>query len=203
LKVSMRTFAFLAIILIFNLGFSLANASTTKSFSVRVGNQATVVINLQSGQAVAGSFNITGAGTDDIVSFWVRNPMGETILDSGAVANGENFTFAADINGEYVLNFENNAAYNKHIDLVYDVTSSSIIQGWGVDPIVFIVLAIVMGVVVVAVIGVAIYRSSQARRTNTQLSNQPAAPICPYCGQSLRWVPENQKWYCEREKKYL
>jgi len=166
LKKSVRTIflmIFLGTILIFSLGLMPANASTTTTFSLRSGKQSTITINLQDKQTVAGSFNISGSG--HAIDFWVRDPKGNIILDSGTVTNGENFSlFTGNVNGEYVLNFQNNGASSIGINLEYNVSSPPI---FGVDPLVFIVLAISIGIILV-IVGFAFYRRSRARRTNTQ-----------------------------------
>lgn len=169
---SILTVTLLASMIIFASMFSLTNASTVEHVSVRSGEQETITINLQAKQTVTGSFNVSGSGRDDVIDFWVRDPNGVIILDSGTVADGENFTFTADNNGEYILNFENNVEYNKHIDLEYDVSSPSIIdviptQILGVDPIVFSVLVIAIGAVL-AILAFAFYRRSHARRGTIQ-----------------------------------
>ena len=93
--------------------FSLVNASTVESIYVRDdGEIETITINLQAKQKVIGAFNISGS-REDIVDFWVRDPAGAIILDSGTVVDGANFTFTANSDGEYTLNFQNNGDYTK------------------------------------------------------------------------------------------
>jgi hypothetical protein len=31
----------------------------------------------------------------------------------------------------------------------------------------------------------------------------PATPICPTCGGPLRYIQQYQRWYCDREQKYV
>lgn len=31
----------------------------------------------------------------------------------------------------------------------------------------------------------------------------PATPICPTCGSPLRYIQQYQRWYCDREQKYV
>lgn len=161
--------------MIFALGLSLTNASTVKIVSIRAGEQETVFISLQAKQTVTGSFNVTGSG-QDIIDFWVRNPKGEIILNSGTVADRGNFAFTADSDGEYALNFKNNIDYRKSVNLEYEVNSPSIIdvispQNMGVDPLVFAGLIIAVGAVL-AIMGFAFYRRSHAKKVN----NQPPPP---------------------------
>lgn len=152
---------FFALTIVFASMFSLVNASTIEHVLVRSGQQETLTINLQPKQTVTGSFNISGVGRDDMVDFWVRDPNGAIILNSGTVADGENFTFTASSDGEYVLNFQNNVEYNKNVDLEYSVSSPPIL---GFDPVVFSVIVIAIGIVL-AIVGFAVYRNHAKRRT--------------------------------------
>ena len=151
---------FLTSMMIFASTLSLVNASTVEHIFVRSGQQETLTINLQAKQTVTGSFNVSGAGRDDMVDFWVRDPNGAIILNSGTVSNGADFTFTASSDGEYVLNFQNNVEYNKSIDLKYSVSSPPIL---GFDPIVFSGIAIAVGVVL-AIVGFTVYKNRARRR---------------------------------------
>ncbi len=31
----------------------------------------------------------------------------------------------------------------------------------------------------------------------------PATPICPTCGSQLRYIQQYQRWYCDKEQKYV
>jgi hypothetical protein len=148
--------------------FSLVNASTVEHIRVRIGEQMTLTINLQARQTVTGSFNISGSGRDDMVDFWVRDPLGVITLNSGTVSNGENFTFTANSDGEYVLNFQNNVEYNKNVDLEYSVSSPPIL---GFDPLVFGGIVIVIGAVLV-IVGFGVYRN-HTKRSTTQIPPPP------------------------------
>ena len=86
----------------------------------------------------------------------------------------------------------------------------------------FLLIAIVaiIAVVVVVVVLIFVMRSKNRSKTPSQPYQQPmyqqapvqpAPPIpptlqsnmCPTCGQPLRWIAEYQRWYCDREQKYV
>lgn len=146
--------------------FSLVNASTVESIYVRDdGEIGTITINLQANQKAIGTFNITGA-REDIVDFWVRDPEGVIILDSGTIVNGANFTFAANSDGEYTLNFQNNGDYTKYISLKYDIESGFLPNS--TDVLIWLVLGAVM--IVLVLVGIGIYVLFRRNR------NKPNAP---------------------------
>lgn len=155
---------FFTLAMVFAQMFSLVNASTLEHVSVRSGQQGTLTINLQAMQTVTGSFNVSG-GTPRMIDFWVRDPDGVIILNSGTVSNSESFSFTASSNGEYILNFQNNVQSTKTIYLEYSVSPPPILE---FDPLVSSDIVIAMGVVL-AIVGFAFYRKSHARRTNARL----------------------------------
>lgn len=159
---------FFLLAIVFASMFSLVNASTVEHIHVRSGEQMTLTINLQARQTVTGSFNVSGTGRDDMVDFWVRDPHGAIILNSGTVTNGENFTLTASSDGEYVLNFQNNVVNNKNVDLEYSVSSPPIL---GFDPIVFSGMVIAI-VVILAIVGFAVHRN-YAKRSIFQIPPPP------------------------------
>jgi hypothetical protein len=130
-----------------------------------------MTIDLQDGQRVSGSFNITGSGHQ--VKFWIRDPTGAIILDSGTVISPVNFEFTASKGGTYVLNFDNSEwSYAKHVYLGYDVSAPPVL---GLDPMVFIGVIVVIGIVL-AILAFAFYRRSHTRREATQSPPPPPAP---------------------------
>ena len=101
----------------------LANASTLETIFVPDdGEIETLTIHLQANQKLNGAFNVTGR-IPRVIDFWVRDPNGAVILESGTVAEGENFTFTANNSGGYVLNFQNFDDYSKTISLEYNIES--------------------------------------------------------------------------------
>ena len=91
--------------------------------SINRGKLETMSVYLQTQQKFRGSFNVSG-GREHIIDFWVRDPNGAIILNSGTVAEQINFEFTASRNGEYILNFENNDnSYSKFISLEFEIES--------------------------------------------------------------------------------
>ncbi len=126
-----KTIGLLLIVLVLTLTpmFSLVNASTIGNLLIKSGQQETLTITLQPMQTVTGNFNVTGLGSalaPNTIDFWVRDPKGAIILNSGTVLDGENFTFTASSEGEYILNFQNNAGYRMYIVYEYSTRSTSI-----------------------------------------------------------------------------
>lgn len=149
----------------------LANATDYWDTYIPAGGARAVTIDLQGGQKVSGSFNITGPGHQ--VKFWIRDPTGAIILDSGTVISPMNFEFTASTGGTYVLNFDNSEWSNyKHVYLGYDVSTPPVL---GLDPMVLIGVALVIGIVL-AILGFAFYRRSHTRREATQSPPPPPAP---------------------------
>ena len=149
----------------------LANATDYWDDYIPTGEARSMMIDLQGGQKVSGSFNITGPGHQ--VKFWIRDPTGAIILDSGTVISPMNFEFTASKGGTYVLNFDNSEWSNyKHVYLGYDVSAPPVL---GLDPIVFMGVVLVVGIVL-AILAFAFYRRSHIRRRATQSPPPPPAP---------------------------
>jgi hypothetical protein len=150
---------------------SSANGTDYWDTGIPAGGTRTMTVDLQGGQTVSGLFNITGSGHQ--VKFWVRDPTGAIILDSGTVISPVNFEFTAGKGGTYVLNFDNSEwGYQKHVFLGYDVSAQPIL---GLDPIVFIGLVLAVGIVL-AILAFAFYRRSHTQREATQSPPPPPTP---------------------------
>lgn len=158
-------------ILVLAVTVSLANATDYWDTYIPAGGTRAMTIDFQGGQKVSGSFNITGPGHQ--VKFWIRDPTGAIILDSGTVISPMNFEFTASKGGTYVLNFDNSEWNNyKHVYLSYDVSATPVL---GLDPIFFMGVVLVVGIVL-AILAFAFYRRSHTRREATQLPPPPPAP---------------------------
>jgi hypothetical protein len=159
----------ISIVLIFAPMFSLVNASTVGNLLIESGQQETLTINLQAKQIVTGSFNVTGLGSalaPNAIDFWVIDPNGAMILNSGTVLDGENFTFTASSEGEYILNFQNNAGYRMYVVYEYSEGSTPIPE---FDPLVFSGWVIII-VAVSAIIGFVVYGTYAKRRATVKTS---------------------------------
>ena len=43
----------------------------------------------------------------------------------------------------------------------------------------------------------------QQKPVETVVQKQSNKPVCPTCGKPLRWIPEYERWYCNKDKKYV
>ena len=45
--------------------------------------------------------------------------------------------------------------------------------------------------------------AAQPMMQTAQPTQQTQTPMCPTCGQPLTYVPQYQRWYCYKDKKYV
>ena len=92
---------------------------------VPAGGIRSVIINLTVGEKFVGSFTVSGGIGNDI-KFWISNPLGKGITLLQDVTGGKSFSFTAEQDGEYTLNFDNSFAEtsSKKITLTYETKSS-------------------------------------------------------------------------------
>jgi sporulation protein YlmC with PRC-barrel domain len=43
----------------------------------------------------------------------------------------------------------------------------------------------------------------QQKPVQTEVQKQSDKPVCPTCGKPLKWIPQYQRWYCNKDKKYV
>jgi hypothetical protein len=100
------------------------NAATAQNCNAPAGSQCTLTFNLNNGDKVSGSVQITGGGAND-VNFFVTNPSGAQIYNAGRVNSGTSFSFTADASGAYILHFDNGFSLlsAKQVTVSYDVNS--------------------------------------------------------------------------------
>ena len=160
------------LILLLAVMFSLASAANVESTYVAPEGQSSISGNFHSGEKVSGSFNVTGGTNKNWgIDFWVRDPTGTIVLNSGRVVHGENFTFTADHDGEYTFNFGNSfASVGKRVWLMYDVSPPPII---GLDPTIFLA-AVLVAATVLASLAFIFYRRSHIRKKAKE--NLPPPP---------------------------
>ena len=144
---------------------TLTNAANVETINVNPMGMTSFTINLDVGQNFSGSMSILGGSNNDI-NFYVRNPVGNTIIDLGRVSQGDTFEFTAEMNGAYILYFENNLSTfsSKTVTLTYDLSLPLI---FGVDPLILIFLVFIL----LIIIGVAVYfyRLGRTQKKNTRL----------------------------------
>ena len=89
-----------------------------QSFTVAPNEAKAVPISVNSGDRLTGSFAIEGGRGND-VNFYVKDALGNLILDGGRVSNNWQFDFVCASSGSYQLNFDNGFSIisNKAINL--------------------------------------------------------------------------------------
>lgn len=159
----------LLLITLLTLTLSMVHASTFEHITVRSEEQESLTVILQANQMVEGNFNISGAEGHNI-NFWVRNPSGSIILDSGTVVDEGSFSFTADTSGGYVLNFENTHwRYNRGIDIEYDVSSLGSTSVLKVDLLAVICIVLLISLIVL-IIAFAIFYQRTKRKAEPSYS---------------------------------
>ena len=161
MKKSANLTSFIVLILVLTATICLVYGSTIETFMVgRNGDVETWSIQLQTEQTAKGAFNVSGGSRTEMY-FWIRDPAGAVIIDSGRVVDQANFEFTAVNEGEYILNFENKGIYSRTISLEYEVFTPSVLaipsKILGVDSIVFVSIIVIIGIAFV-VIAVAVYK---------------------------------------------
>jgi sporulation protein YlmC with PRC-barrel domain len=46
-------------------------------------------------------------------------------------------------------------------------------------------------------------RSEQKISQMEPQAKQSGKPLCPTCGKPLKWIPQYNRWYCNKDKKYV
>jgi len=157
------------IILLSVVAFSV-KASSVETVQVGALSEEMVTFNLNTGQKFTGSLSISGGGND--IDFWVTDPQGTKILDSGRVTQGKTFEFTAQASGAYTLHFGNTFSWftGKTVYLTYDVglpTVSGIDVGF---------LLTIIGVILILLLVIVALAISVHRRGRTAKTNQPPPP---------------------------
>ena len=152
---------------------SIVYATQTESTTVNAGEQKILTFNLSEGDKFSGSLSISGGSGND-VNFWVTDPNGNTIINSGRVSQGRTFDFTAEKNGAYALHFDNSFSIfsSKFVSLSYDV-EREIIPSLTTDSLIWIILVVVI-IGVLALIGLGIYVA--IRRNRNKPPNPPPPP---------------------------
>jgi hypothetical protein len=157
------------IILLSVVAFSV-KASSVETVQVGALSEEMVTFNLSGGQKFTGSLSISGGGND--IDFWVTDPQGTRILDSGRVTQGKTFEFTAQASGAYTLHFGNTFSWftGKTVYLTYDVGLPTVS---GIDVGLLLTIIGVVLILLLVIVGLAI---SVHRRGKTAKTNQPPPP---------------------------
>ena len=46
-------------------------------------------------------------------------------------------------------------------------------------------------------------QQQEQKPVQTEVPKQESKPLCPTCGKPLRWIPQYNRWYCNKDKKYV
>lgn len=158
-KKPVLAFALIAVLCIV-LMVSVAYATETVSKTIEAGYTGSLIFNLDDGDKFSGSLSISGGSGNDI-NFWVTDPSGNTIVNSGRVSQGTSFEFTAQRNGAYTLHLDNGFSVfsSKIVSLSYDV-ESPILPNPSNSLVWVVAGAIIIGL---GLIGLAVYLSLRRR----------------------------------------
>jgi ribosomal protein L40E len=162
--------------------FATVYASEVQTVTIDPLSQTTLTFNLNEGQKFSGSLSITG-GSDNDINFWITDPFGNRIVDSGRVSGGRSFEFTTIGDGAYTLHFDNTLwLTTKTLTLTYEVTA----QETPDTSIPTIILGLVILTVVLSAVAVAYYaiKMSSSRREKIQIKKTLPSSIkfCTSCG---------------------
>jgi hypothetical protein len=132
----------------------------TETFTVPAWQEVVRTAGLSEGDKVSGSITVSGGGGNDI-NFYVTDPNGNTILRYDR-ATQTSFSFTATTTGTYTMHFDNSFSIfsSKSVTLDYTVTEAIL----GLAPEFFYLLVIIIGVVIVAIVALALKK----RKTPTK-----------------------------------
>lgn len=148
------------------MAISSVKGSQVDSITVSPGYQNTLTYNLNGGQTFSGSISISGGSGND-VNFWVTNPQGATLVNSGKVSGGTSFAFTAESSGAYTLHFDNSFSIfsSKSVQVTYDISTPIFGgngDGSGITGILLVLVGIIILIIVVALVAVGVSRRNRA-----------------------------------------
>lgn len=117
------------------------SATTVPAFTLS-SSSAQIPIVLPSGTIFNGSISTTGT-----VRFWVSNPNGATIVNLGLIDKAATFSFVAQQDGNYTLNFENDLP--NPIQVAFSYTTNPDISGGNNStiPVSYLLIPIIISIV--------------------------------------------------------
>lgn len=140
-KIKILTYTTITALLIISLMTILASATTLPAITLSA-SSAQLPIMLPTGTTFNGSILTTGT-----VRFWVSNPNGTQIVNLGLIDKTTPFSFVANQNGNYTMNFENGLTNSIQVTFSYvtnpDISSGNNSTG---TPLVYLVISIVIGI---------------------------------------------------------
>lgn len=156
---------------------SFANASNVETVQVDPLTTKMIIFNLSSGQKFTGSLAISGGSGNDI-DFWVTDPQGTKIFDSGRVSQGKTFDFTAQSSGAYTFHFGNTFSWfsSKTVNLTYDVGLPTI-GGVDLGTLLIIIGVVVILLIVIVALAVALHHRKRTAETNQTPPSSPQQPM--------------------------
>ncbi len=112
-KIKVLTYTLLTLLLIMPLMAPLAFATTIPAFTLS-SSTAQIPIVLPAGTTFNGSISTTGT-----IRVWVSDPYGANIVNLGLIDKAATFSFIAQQNGNYTLNFENDLPNSIQVSFSY------------------------------------------------------------------------------------
>ena len=99
-----------------------ASATTVPAFTVTQASQLQIA--MPAGTTFNGSISTSGT-----LRFWVSAPNGDQIVNLALIDKPITFSFVAQQNGNYTLNFENDAPHSNPIQVSFSYTTNPDIYG--------------------------------------------------------------------------
>jgi len=148
-------------VLCMTIAVSFAYATQIETMTVNAGEEGIFTINLNEGDKFSGSISVSGGSGNDI-DFWVTDPNGNTIVNSGRVSQGRTFDFTAQKNGAYSLHFDNGFSVfsSKFVSLSYDIEIENPISS-----LLLIFVAVLIGLMLIG-IGIFVLLRRQRNKPN-------------------------------------
>ncbi len=161
-KYKLPVFAVLVLLLVLPFTVFSASATTVSTFTVSQSSQIQFL--LPAGTTFNGSISVSGT-----LRFWVNAPSGNQIVNLGLIDQSEMFSFEAQEDGNYTMNFENGLPYANPVQVTFsyttnpDVTSNDNSTGIPLTYWLAILLIVIVGVVLIVVLR---YRKDRNRVSN-------------------------------------
>jgi hypothetical protein len=128
------------------------SAPVTGKTTLSSGQSTFLFIILGTGHTVTGSFNFTGG--NGTTGFQVYSPNGTIVVDSETHAHEGNFTFTAGLDGAYTFD----VLFSEIINTYFIYYQYSVVKSiFGLNPTIFVGLAITVGVVLILIIAILNY----------------------------------------------
>jgi hypothetical protein len=104
-------------LLLMALLFSTATAATTETFTVTPPSTIQYTFHLPKDTTFNGSISTSGT-----LRVWVTNSSGAQIVNIGLIGESADFSFVANVGGNYSVNFENDLPKPVQVTFTYDTT---------------------------------------------------------------------------------